>query len=171
MDDNNPNRVSADTLELYAKTTIEKETAELTRLCSIVSDSIKIDLVNGSIVSESQLTSSELELLAMRIPAECLRIQAALNRYTAQNVFKDITIEARITEHISTLIGSKGNADERKRKAELLELDERTISLTNKTIVKGLQAYIERADKVYEGIKKVMDYRSKEMWFDRKNTG
>lgn len=29
---------------------------------------------------------------------------------------------------------------------------------------------IARADKVYEGVKKVMDYRSREGWFDRKGT-
>lgn len=67
------------------------------------------------------------------------------------------------------MIGQKGCADERKRKAELLVLDERATSAANKAIVRGLQGYIDRADKVYEGIKKVMDFRAREGWFDRKS--
>lgn len=40
----------------------------------------------------------------------------------------------------------------------------------NKVIIKGIEGCIARADKVYEGVKKVMDYRSREGWFDRKGT-
>ena len=155
-------------LEEYVQNSLEQETIELNRLVNLVNDSIHIESVNGKIVSTSDLDSAALELLAMKIPAECLRIQSALNQYTARNVFRDINIETKVTQGIEALIGTKGNADERRRRAELAVQDERALNLANKTIVKGLQGCIDRADKVYEGIKKVMDFRAREGWFDRK---
>ena len=47
-------------------------------------------------------------------------------------------------------------------------LDERVQNAVNKLIIRGIQGCIDRADKVYEGVKKVMDFRSKEGFFDRK---
>ena len=104
----------------------------------------------------------------MKIPAECLRLQAQLNKYSTQNTFRDMKLEAEVTMALAKLTGMKGAAEERKRKAELTVLDERVQNTVNKLIIKGIQGCIDRADKVYEGIKKVMDYRSKEGWFDRK---
>ena len=158
--------INTQTLSQYVTLTIEQESQDLRELIELVTNSITIKLNGGQICSDSKLSSTELELLAMKIPAECLRIQSALNRYTGENVFRDIAIEARGERD---MIGQKGSAEERKRKAELLMLDERTASAANKAIVRGLQGYIDRADKVYEGIKKVMDYRAREGWFDRKS--
>ena len=155
-------------LETYVNNIISSETHELMRLCNVVSEAAQIQIINGNLTSTSRLTSEELEVLAMRIPAECLCVQSKINQHIANNVFKDLDIETKITRHLSELIKEKGNADERKRRAELQVLNERTVSLANKTIIKGLQACIDRADKVYEGIKKVMDFRAKESWFDRK---
>lgn len=155
-------------LEVYVNGIIKNETSELMRLCNLVAESAKIEMVNGRPATESRLSSDELEILAMRIPAECLRVQTCINQHLANNVFKDLDIEAKVTQHMTALIKEKGNADERKRRAELAVLDERTISAANKTIIKGLQSCIDRADKVYEGVKKVMDFRARESWFDRK---
>ena len=146
--------IGTQTLSQYVTLTIEQESQTLRELIDLVTDSITIKLNGGQICSDSKLSSTELELLAMKIPSECLRIQTALNRYTGENVFRDIAIEARVTQSITDMIGQKGCADERKRKAELLVLDERATSAANKAIVRGLQGYIDRADKVYEGIKK-----------------
>ena len=171
MTDTTTNIALSEELEATVIASIEKESAELTRLCNLVSDAAKIEMVNGKLVSDSRLTSDELEILAMRIPGECLRIQTSINRYMANNVFRDLEIEAKVTQLTTALMGEKkGNADERKRRAELEVLKERTISLTNKTIIKGLQSCIDRADKVYEGVKKVMDFRARESWFDRKGS-
>ena len=161
--------IGTQTLSQYVTLTIEQESQTLRELIDLVTDSITIKLNGGQICSDSKLSSTELELLAMKIPSECLRIQTALNRYTGENVFRDIAIEARVTQSITDMIGQKGCADERKRKAELLVLDERATSAANKAMVRGLQGYIDRADKVYEGIKKVMDFRAREGWFDRKS--
>lgn len=87
--------IGTQTLSQYVTLTIEQESQTLRELIDLVTDSITIKLNGGQICSDSKLSSTELELLAMKIPSECLRIQTALNRYTGENVFRDIAIEAR----------------------------------------------------------------------------
>lgn len=86
------------------------------------------------------------------------------------NTFRDLFLDANMTVSLSELVGAKGTADERKRMAEFGLLDEKIQNAVNKVIIKGIEGCIARADKVYEGVKKVMDYRSREGWFDRKGT-
>lgn len=155
-------------LEILATDTVEKETKTLQELCDVVNQSVEIKYIRGSVVSDVKLTASELEALTMRIPAECLRLQGRLNQYNAKNIFRDMELEAKTAIALAQLAGTKGAVDERKKKAELTVLDERIQNAVNKLIIKGIQGCIDRADKVYEGLKKVMDYRSKEGWFDRK---
>lgn len=155
-------------LEIYALEEVKKETQPLQSLIDIVNSSVDIQLVNGSVVSNIKLSSFELEALAMRIPAECSRLQGRLNQYNTKNLFRDMQLDAKITVELSKLVGTKGAAEERKKKAEMAVLDERVQNAVNKLIIRGIQGCIDRADKVYEGVKKVMDYRSKEGWFDRK---
>lgn len=155
-------------LEVYAQLEVEKETQALQDLIDLVNASVDIRLVNGSVVSDIRLGSFELEALAMRIPAECSRLQARLNQYNAKNLFRDMRLDAKVAVELSRLIGTKGAAEERKKKAEMSVLDERVQNAVNKLIIRGIQGCIDRADKVYEGVKKVMDFRSKEGFFDRK---
>lgn len=155
-------------LEVYAQLEVEKETKALQDLIDLVSASVDIRLVNGSVISDIRLGSFELEALAMRIPAECSRLQARLNQYNTKNLFRDMRLDAKVAVELSKLIGTKGAAEERKKKAEMSVLDERVQNAVNKLIIRGIQGCIDRADKVYEGVKKVMDFRSKEGFFDRK---
>ena len=155
-------------LEVYAQLEVEKETKALQDLIDLVSASVDIRLVNGSVISDIRLGSFELEALAMRIPAECSRHQARLNQYNTKNLFRDMRLDAKVAVELSRLIGTKGAAEERKKKAEMSVLDERVQNAVNKLIIRGIQGCIDRADKVYEGVKKVMDFRSKEGFFDRK---
>ena len=155
-------------LEVYAQLEVEKETKPLQDLIDLVNASVDIRLVNGSVVSDIRLGSFELEALAMRIPAECSRLQARLNQYNTKNLFRDMRLDAKVAVELSKLIGTKGAAEERKKKAEMSVLDERVQNAVNKLIIRGIQGCIDRADKVYEGVKKVMDFRSKEGFFDRK---
>lgn len=155
-------------LEVYAQLEVEKETQALQDLIDLVNASVDIRLVNGSVVSDILLGSFELEALAMRIPAECSRLQARLNQYNTKNLFRDMRLDAKVAVELSKLIGTKGAAEERKKKAEMSVLDERVQNAVNKLIIRGIQGCIDRADKVYEGVKKVMDFRSKEGFFDRK---
>lgn len=155
-------------LELYALEEVNKETQSLQSLIDIVNSSVDIQLVNGTVVSNIKLGSFELEALAMRIPAECSRLQNRLNQYNTKNMFRDMQLDAKVTVELAKLMGTKGAAEERKKKAEMSVLDERVQNAVNKLIIRGIQGCIDRADKVYEGIKKVMDFRSKEGFFDRK---
>lgn len=155
-------------LEGYAKRTIDEETGELQRLMSIVSDSASIRREDNEVKATVSLAAFELEALAMCIPAECLRLQGRLNEFSVKNTFRDIKLDAEVTGNLSQMIGTKGTADERKKRAELMVLDERMKNAANKLIIKGIQGCIDRADKLYEGVKKVIDYRGKEGWFDRK---
>ena len=155
-------------LELYALEEVNIETQSLQSLIDIVNSSVDIQLVNGTVVSNIKLGSFELEALAMRIPAECSRLQNRLNQYNTKNMFRDMQLDAKVTVELAKLMGTKGAAEERKKKAEMSVLDERVQNAVNKLIIRGIQGCIDRADKVYEGIKKVMDFRSKEGFFDRK---
>lgn len=155
-------------LELYALEEVNKETQSLQSLIDIVNSSVDIQLVNGTVVSNIKLGSFELEALAMRIPAECSRLQNRLNQYNTKNMFRDMQLDAKVTVELAKLMGTKGAAEERKKKAEMSVLDERVQNAVNKLIIRGIQGCIDRADKVYEGVKKVMDFRSKEGFFDRK---
>lgn len=161
--------VSIDALEQYVSSMLDEETKTLRELISVVNQSvsIKISETTGKVQSNVGLTAFELEALALRIPAECLRLQGELNKFTTRNTFKDISIENKVTNALVSLKGEKGTADERKRRAESSCIDEKTLNNINKMMVRGLQGYIERADRVYEGIKKVLDYRGREAFFER----
>ena len=83
-------------LEVYAQLEVEKETKPLQDLIDLVNASVDIRLVNGSVVSDIRLGSFELEALAMRIPAECSRLQARLNQYNTKNLFRDMRLDAKV---------------------------------------------------------------------------
>lgn len=156
------------TLEAYAEKTIEEETKRLRELINIVNLAVDVQLVSGKVESTLNLTSGEMEALAMKIPAECLYLQTRLNQFNVKNTFRDLFLDASMTVSLSSLVGAKGTADERRRMAEFGLIDEKIENAVNKLIIKGIEGCIARADKVYEGVKKVMDYRSREGWFDRK---
>lgn len=151
-----------------AQAEVAKATKPLQDLIDLVNSCVEIKLVNGSVVSEINLSAFELEALAMRIPAECSRLQSQLNQYNVKNMFRDMKMDAKVTVELAKLTGTKGAAEERKKKAEMTVLDERVQNAVNKLIIRSIQGCIDRADKVYEGVKKVMDFRSKEGFFDRK---
>ena len=154
-------RSAMKTLEEYAEQTIARETGRLRELIEIVNHAANIQLVDGHVVSTLSLTSSEMEVLYL---------QGLLNQYNTRNAFRDLFLDANMTVSLSSLVGTKGTAEERKRMAEFGLLDEKIQNAVNKVIIKGIEGCIARADKVYEGVKKVMDYRSREGWFDRKGT-
>jgi len=159
-----------DMLEQYANAMLEKESQTLRELVDIVAQatSISRSSTTGKISTNINLGAFELEALVLRIPAECLRLQGLINMYSTRNTFKDLTIEGKVTKALADLNGEKGTVEERKKKAEMTCLDEKRLNQVNKMMIRGLQGYIDRADKVYEGVKKIMDTRGKEGYFDRK---
>lgn len=155
------------TMEEMAKTYIERETKTLADIIATVQKATDIRIENGIVNTELRLSSSDLEAICLRIPAECAFLQAAITNFNIRQMLRDLEIENRITKNIATFKGS-GNAAERMRYAEQMEYNSVVTNMVNKLVSKGIQSYIERADKVYEGVKKILDYRSKEGWFDRK---
>ncbi len=126
-------------------------------------------MVDGQLRSELNLRVEELELLAIKIPAECMILQGKINKIMAEGVASTLLLEARLAAASSSLAGAKMTVDEKKKASELQVFSEKINDISSKNIIKGLQDTINRADKVYEGIKKVMDYRAKEGFFERKS--
>lgn len=155
-------------MEALAKKRIDAETARIRELIEIVNKSVTIRLAGQTVLTDFALSSLDLEGLAVKIPAECLYLQGRINQINAESVFREMDLDAKGAVALSSLIGAKGTADERKKQADLAVLDEKMRNAVNKLVIKGIQGCIDRADKVYEGVKKVMDFRSKEGWFDRK---
>lgn len=85
-----------DSLEVYAQAEVAKATKPLQDLIDLVNSCVEIKLVNGSVVSEINLSAFELEALAMRIPAECSRLQSQLNQYNVKNMFRDMKMDAKV---------------------------------------------------------------------------
>lgn len=57
-----------DSLEVYAQAEVAKATKPLQDLIDLVNSCVEIKLVNGSVVSEINLSAFELEALAMPFP-------------------------------------------------------------------------------------------------------
>ena len=155
-----------ETMKELAYMHIQKETKTLADILKIVADATDIDVSNGVVNTQMRLSSADLEAICLRIPAECAFLQAAMTNFNIKLMFSELEIEDKVTTHLASMKG--GNAVERMRIAEQQEYKAMVINAVNKTVAKGIQGYIERADKTYEAIKKVLDYRSKEGWFDRK---
>lgn len=155
------------TMKEMAENYIKRETAELTRLLEAVAKATKVEIVGGQIVTEMKLSANDMEALCLRIPAECAFLQAKMTSFNIKQAFSELEIEDNITSSLSDMNG-KGNAQERMRQAEQKEYSKIVGNMVNKMVQKGIQGCIERADKVYEAIKKIMDCRAKEGWFDRK---
>ena len=155
-------------LENTIKAVVNDAAGPLLQLMDIVSKSISVTLNGDKPMGKSLLTMDELYALAIKIPVECVYLQTTVNEFQTSQMLGDIVTENKITEHIVDMYGSKGDAKERLRRAELLE-GESILQLTyRKQIARELQAIIDRADKVYEGVKKVIDAKSKEGNFDNK---
>jgi hypothetical protein len=127
---------------------------------------------DGGIESGMSLTKDDLYCLVVKIPAECSYLQAKLNEQSIDQALSACLVEQDITGRIlsyrSEPRGVCGDARERQRRAEHEEQNRLLAVQARKQIVKALTAQIERADKVYEGIKKVVDALNREARYDGK---
>lgn len=114
------------------------------------------------------MSMEELYTIAIHLPTECCFLQANINDRAIKQSLQDIVTDAMITDSITILKGTKGDARERQRRAEAMNQEQMLVDETARQIILALQATIMRADKVYEGVKKVIDARMKENNFDRK---
>lgn len=115
-----------------------------------------------------RLNMDDLYNIAIQIPVECSFLQANINERSIKQSLQDIVTDAIITDSITILKGTKGDSKERQRRAEAMNLEQMLTDETARQIIQALQATIVRADRVYEGIKKVIDARSREYNLDRK---
>lgn len=106
------------------------------------------------------LTDTDLEFLAIKIPVVCIYIQEQVNSRALDAAIAEYLFEDAVTEHLKGIVG--GDAKERLRFAEQQAEVERIVSIIKKQVYINLKAYIDRADKIYEGIKKVLDGRNNE---------
>ncbi len=101
------------------------------------------------------LSEDELRFLAIKIPAACTYVQEFLNDKAIDVALAEYILEDTITEHLKSIEG--GDARERLRFATQKAEVEQIVLLIKKQVYANLKSYIERADKVYDGVKKVLD--------------
>lgn len=144
---------------------IQKTIIDCTRpICDILDYVLDNTTVHGI-----TLSMEELYAIAIRLPAECAYLQAQINTQNIEQRMQSFLLETKITDSIVMLQNTKGDAKERQRRAEAMSKDDVLADIAAEEVVNALQAMIQRADKVYEGIKKVIDAKTKEMAFDAKS--
>ena len=156
--------------ELAAQATAQVAaiTQGLRPLLELVRRSIVVTDSNGSASLSNNLSTDDLQSLAMRIPAECAYIQTRVNDMLISHSLQVLLTEGEVTQNIQLLHGAKGDAKERLRRAEAMSQKELLRDAARQQTIRALQDYIERADKVYEGVKKIIDAKSREFNFDGK---
>jgi hypothetical protein len=132
-----------------------------------------VDPVTGkkSYEMDFNLSDSELEYLAIKIPALCMYIQEFVNDRALDATLAEHFADEAVTENLKIIINKqyKGDAKERLRFAEQGAELEKLVSIIKKQVYQNLKSYIERADKIYEGIKKVLDGRNEERKLAKKH--
>ena len=139
-------------------------TAELEKCVDLVLKASRVD--NGE-----ELDYDLLERMAICIPSLCLYIQCKLNEYELRNDVEVAIIETQVVEELERIrqAEAKGNAPERLKKAEASQFKSRIVDVLDAQVCSNFKNMIQRADKVYEGIKKVLDARARENDFNRKS--
>lgn len=117
---------------------------------------------NGKLnyIMEYNLTNEQLEFLAIKIPIVCLYAQEFINDKSLDSTIAEYIVEDTITEKLKNIRG--GDAKERLRFAQQQAEIEFLVSTIKKQIHINLKSYVDRADKIYEGVKKVLDGKNKE---------
>lgn len=110
------------------------------------------------------LSDEELEFLAIKIPAVCVQVQEYLNDRQLDASISEYMFEDAVTENLKTILG--GDAKERMRFAVQQAEMQNLVTIIKKQVLANLKTYIDRADKVYEGVKKVIDGKNKERLYN-----
>lgn len=147
---------------------IQQTIAQCTRpICDII-DVVLDNTAVGPDACGTTLTMDELYAIAIRLPAECAYLQAQINMKSIEQKMQSFLLDTQITDSIVMLQNTKGDAKERQRRAEAMSKEDVLADIAAQEVINALQAMIQRADKIYEGIKKVIDARGREMNFDSK---
>jgi hypothetical protein len=151
-------------LQEYADEMIANYTDSINTIIDYIISNIEITPSGTDI----KLSMDDLYAIAIKLPAECSFLQNQINSQSIQQKISAFITETKLTETVTLLQGSKGNAKERQKRAEVMSKEAMLQDITAEHIVLSLQAVVNRADKVYEGVKKVIDAKSKEFNFDKK---
>ena len=106
------------------------------------------------------LTEDDLSFLAIKLPTACIYVQEFINARALDTKIAEYMVEDAITENLKHIEG--GDAKERARFAAQAAEIEQIVALVKNQVYTNLKSYIDRADKVYEGVKKVLDGINKE---------
>lgn len=147
-----------------ANSIIENFTAPINEIVQLILENVAV-LPGDSRVG---LSMEELYAIAIRLPAECAYLQAQINSQVIEQKIRSFLTEAKVTDAIVLLQNTKGDARERQRRAEAMAKDDVVEDIVSQQIVAALQATVQRADKVYEGVKKIIDAKSREFNYDNK---
>ena len=119
--------------------------------------------------SSAEMDYDILERMAICIPSLCLYIQGKVNEYELRSDVESAIVDTQIVAELERIRGEKGDAKERMKKAEASQFKDRIVQLLDAQICSNYKTIIQRADKVYEGVKKVLDARARENDFNRKS--
>lgn len=115
------------------------------------------------------LNLEELERMAIKIPALCLFLQVKINEYSIKSSVEHLFVNTMVMNELEKIKVEKGEAREKMKRAEAICLNDRIVEELNKQICLNLRDVVTRADKVYEGVKKILDIRMRENEYNRKS--
>lgn len=122
-----------------------------------------------SMGNSSDINFGDLEVAVLKIPSLCYYLQSQIGNYALQGAVDELINDSLVIEELDKIRGERGDAREKMKRAEATCLSDRVAEALNKQICINLKETIVRADKVYEGIKKVLDARSRENEYNRKS--
>lgn len=106
------------------------------------------------------LSDRDMEFLTVKIPITLLYVQEQINNYALDATIAEYLFEHTLTEKLKGISG--GDAKERLRFAQQQADVEQIVSIIKKQVYSNLKSYVDRADKIYEGLKKVLDGKNRE---------
>ncbi len=116
-----------------------------------------------------EMNISDIEVAALKIPALCYYLQSKIGDYALRGAIDELMNDGLVIEQLDKIKGEKGDAREKMKRAEASCTSDRVAEALNKQICMNLKEAIVRADKVYEGIKKILDARMRENDYNRKS--
>ena len=148
---------------------VKKITQEHTRELENIIRYVDKKCVAGENGLHIDLSYEELEMLAIKIPALCMNLQIKLNDFSVKSNITELLSDAVVIKELENIKGEKGEAREKMKRAEAHSVEDKIVDVIDKQICQNLKDVIVRADRVYEGIKKVIDGRIRENDYNRKS--
>lgn len=149
---------------------IEEQSKDLIDIIRLISKAMVVVETPSGGSAQCKLTNNELQVCAMKIPAICGYLQSELSSLTMLSVLNESLIDIKIAQRLRVMPKEKNAStlSERTKIAESEMFEDISENIAQKQYIKSIQDLIVRADKLYEGVKKTLDYRGRELWFDNK---